>query len=65
MAVNAVQSPSTARADWQPRRFGAQRIYRCGACAVCAGTALWTPGDWWVCLRCGGVWREDVWKEEL
>ena len=53
--------PSTARPDWQPTR-GAKMTYRRGACHQCGGNLLFTPGAWWVCVKCGDTRQEEVWN---
>ena len=53
--------PETARPDWQPGR-GAKRTYRHGACHQCGGNLLYTPGAWWVCVKCGDTRHEEVWN---
>ena len=53
--------PETARPDWAPGR-GAKRTYRRGACHQCGGNLLYTPGAWWVCVKCGDTRHEEVWN---
>ena len=54
--------PETARPDWQPTRDHVRRTYRHGACHQCGGNLLYTPGAWWVCVKCGDTRHEEVWN---
>ena len=55
--------PSTARRDWQPTRDHVKRTYRHGVCHHCGGgNLLFTPGAWWVCIKCEDVRHEEVWR---